>query len=140
MRAAEDGRITGHSDTAFSAYGRLPTAGIETILECWRGIIRRSNMSRTQGCVRWFNREKGFGLICGADGRNVFVDHSAIATEGIGTLKEGDTVDFDWEPGSYVPMATNVNVRPLEGIRADGVPLEKAPQGLVLGTPSRSYG
>ena len=65
-------------------------------------------MGRTTGKVKWFNDQKGFGFILGEGGQDIFVHHSAIATEGFRTLKEGETVEFDTEPGPKGLKATNV--------------------------------
>ncbi len=65
-------------------------------------------MGRTQGKVKWFNDQKGFGFIFGEGGQDIFVHHTAILTEGFRTLKEGETVEYDTEPGPKGLKATNV--------------------------------
>jgi cold shock protein len=75
------------------------------------GIVKwRLAVGPTQGRVKWFNDAKGFGFISGNDGRDVFVHHTAILAEGHRTLKEGEAVEFDLEPGPKGPKATNVRV------------------------------
>ena len=49
----------------------------------------------TQGTVKWFNAEKGFGFIEREDGDDVFVHFSAIQGEGYRTLEEGQAVEFE---------------------------------------------
>ena len=56
-------------------------------------------MVRTQGKVKWFNDLKGFGFISGVEGQDIFVHHTAIQSEGYRSLKEGELVEFDVEPG-----------------------------------------
>lgn len=52
-------------------------------------------MSRTQGTVKWFSEEKGYGFIQREGGPDVFVHHSAIQGSGFRKLKEGERVEFD---------------------------------------------
>ncbi len=53
------------------------------------------------GTVKWFNRGKGYGFIVPEDGsKDVFVHISAVELAGLGTLKEGQRVEFDIEPGN----------------------------------------
>ena len=46
------------------------------------------------GKIKWFNNEKGYGFIEGANDEDIFVHYSAIVKEGYKTLKEGSIVDF----------------------------------------------
>ncbi|EST90380.1 cold-shock protein [Vagococcus lutrae] len=62
----------------------------------------------TEGTVKWFNAEKGFGFITVEGGDDVFVHFSAIQGEGFKTLEEGQAVTFDVEDGDRGPQATNV--------------------------------
>ena len=48
----------------------------------------------TQGTVKWFNGEKGFGFIeVDGGGADVFVHYSAIESTGFRSLDEGQRVD-----------------------------------------------
>ena len=48
------------------------------------------------GTVKWFNTTKGYGFIQPEDGgKDVFVHISAVERAGLGTLKEGQRVEFD---------------------------------------------
>ncbi|MBI2509416.1 MAG: cold-shock protein [Betaproteobacteria bacterium] len=52
------------------------------------------------GTVKWFNAAKGFGFIQPDDGsKDVFVHISAVERSGLGTLKEGQKVQFDLAKG-----------------------------------------
>jgi cold shock protein len=64
---------------------------------------------RTNGTVKWFNDEKGYGFITPEDGaKDCFVHHSAIKMDGFKSLKEGDRVEFDVVQGQKGPAAENV--------------------------------
>jgi cold shock protein len=50
----------------------------------------------TQGIVKWFNSQKGFGFIQPDDGtRDVFVHTSAVERAGLQGLQEGQKVTFE---------------------------------------------
>ena len=50
----------------------------------------------TQGTVKWFNSQKGFGFIQPDDGsKDVFVHISAVERAGLYSLNEGQKVTFD---------------------------------------------
>ena len=52
----------------------------------------------SQGIVKWFNAEKGYGFIANDEGGDdVFVHFSAIQMEGYRKLKEGQKVSFEIE-------------------------------------------
>jgi len=53
----------------------------------------------TQGTVKWFNSQKGYGFIQPDDGsQDVFVHISAVEQAGMGNLNEGQKVSFDVVP------------------------------------------
>jgi CspA family cold shock protein len=50
----------------------------------------------TQGTVKWFNSQKGFGFIQPDDGsKDVFVHISAVERAGMRGLNEGQKISFD---------------------------------------------
>lgn len=54
----------------------------------------------SQGTVKWFNAQKGFGFIQPDDGaKDVFVHISAVERAGMGGLNEGQKVSYDIEHG-----------------------------------------
>ena len=61
-----------------------------------------------QGTVKWFNDAKGFGFITAEDGRDVFVHHSEIQSEGYRSLEEGAKVQFEVVDGQKGPRAAKV--------------------------------
>ena len=63
----------------------------------------------SNGTVKWFNAEKGYGFITNADnGEDVFVHYSGLNMEGFKTLEEGQAVEFEVTEGAKGPQATNV--------------------------------
>ena len=63
----------------------------------------------SNGTVKWFNAEKGYGFITNADnGEDVFVHYSGLNMEGFKTLEEGQAVEFEVTEGAKGPQAINV--------------------------------
>jgi CspA family cold shock protein len=63
----------------------------------------------TQGTVKWFNEEKGFGFISqDGGGSDVFVHYSEIDATGFRSLNEGQHVEFTVGQGAKGPQATGV--------------------------------
>ncbi|MEZ0353340.1 cold-shock protein [Mycobacterium sp. pR1184] len=63
----------------------------------------------TQGTVKWFNSDKGFGFIAPDDGTNdVFVHHSEIQGGGYRSLEENQRVQFEVNQGPKGPKAVQV--------------------------------
>ncbi len=60
------------------------------------------------GTVKWFNDQKGFGFLAVEGGKDVFVHHSAITSQGFRSLTDGDRVEFSIENGPKGPSAANV--------------------------------
>ncbi|MDQ3991798.1 MAG: cold-shock protein [Actinomycetota bacterium] len=65
----------------------------------------------SQGTVKWFSNEKGYGFIAHPDGEDVFVHFSAVQGDGYRSLAEGQEVEFDIVDGPKGKQAANV--RPL---------------------------
>jgi cold shock protein len=64
----------------------------------------------TQGTVKWFNAEKGFGFIEQTEGPDVFVHFSEIQGNGYKSLDEAQRVEFEVTAGPKGPQATGVRV------------------------------
>ena len=65
----------------------------------------------TQGTVKWFNADKGFGFITPEDGsKDVFAHFSAINSGGFRSLNENDRVEFETQDGPKGPQAANITV------------------------------
>ena len=64
-----------------------------------------------KGTVKWFNAQKGYGIITNeSTGEDVFVHFSGIAGEGYKSLEEGQNVTFDITEGNRGLQADNVTV------------------------------
>jgi cold shock protein len=62
----------------------------------------------TQGTVKFFNAEKGYGFISREQGEDVFVHYSSIQGDGYRSLDEGQRVEFDVGVGRKGQEAQNV--------------------------------
>jgi len=63
-----------------------------------RGPQRQLTGERASGTVKFFNAMKGFGFIQRDDGQpDAFVHISAVERAGMGSLNEGDRLDFELE-------------------------------------------
>ena len=71
-------------------------------------------MDRSDGIVKWFSPEKGFGfIICTGTPHGeaeVFVNYSSIQSEGFKMLASGQKVEFDLATDERGYFAKNVKV------------------------------
>ncbi len=79
-------------------------------IRCTRVLEFNFNVGEkmTQGTVKWFNAEKGFGFIAQDGGNDLFVHHSDINADGYASLDEGQSVEFEIGEGQKGPCAKNV--------------------------------
>jgi CspA family cold shock protein len=64
------------------------------------------------GTVKWFNPTKGYGFIQPKDGgRDVFVHISAVERAGLGSLNEGQTIEYQIVSSRGKESADNLKVR-----------------------------
>lgn len=66
--------------------------------------------NRTNGTVKWFNSDKGFGFISQEGGDDLFVHYSEIQSSGYRSLDEGATVEFEITQGKKGMQASAVTV------------------------------
>ena len=62
------------------------------------------------GRVKFFNEEKGFGMIEQENGPDVFVHFRSILTDGFKVLQDGQRVEFTVGQGQKGPQAENVKI------------------------------
>ncbi|WP_122263739.1 cold-shock protein [Ornithinimicrobium cerasi] len=92
----------------------------------------------TEGTVRWFDADRGFGFIAlGQEGEDLFVHASeVVGDDPVKLLREGQVVEFEIGQGDRGPQARHVRVT---ADQAAGIPLG------LLGTvswyePAKGYG
>jgi CspA family cold shock protein len=67
--------------------------------------MHNQEVKMTQGTVKWFNGDRGYGFIAVEGGPDVFVHFSAITGGGHRSLEEGQKVEFDITKGQKGPQA-----------------------------------
>jgi CspA family cold shock protein len=71
--------------------------------------LKEREISMTEGTVKWFNGEKGFGFIAPDGGaKDVFVHYSEIQGSGFRSLEENQRVQFEITQGAKGPQAVGV--------------------------------
>jgi CspA family cold shock protein len=87
----------------------LPLAALR-VQHTHRPVEGSFNIMAT-GIVKWFNDDKGFGFITPDEGgKDLFVHHTGINSNGFRTLAEGAKVSYDAEAGDKGPKAVNVTI------------------------------
>ncbi len=100
-------RVALHSLPVSMAYLAAETGLITEI--AMAHLRKRLRNTMTQGTVKWFNGEKGFGFIAqDGGGPDVFVHYSAISGSGFKSLEEGQRVEFEVGQGQKGPQAQDV--------------------------------
>ena len=65
----------------------------------------------SEGTVKWFNSQKGYGFIQPSDGsKDVFVHISAVERAGLSTLNENQVVEYDLVENRGKTSAENLKV------------------------------
>lgn len=72
--------------------------------------MKKSEVAKVQGRVKWFNNDKGYGFIDYPNGEDIFVHYSAIKQEGFKTLSEGQIVGFYLIETAKGLQAINVSI------------------------------
>lgn len=67
-------------------------------------------VNRTQGTVKWFNGDKGFGFISQEGGDDLFVHYSEIQSIGYRSLDEGAKVEFEITQGKKGMQASAITI------------------------------
>lgn len=68
-------------------------------------------MAKSQGTVKWFSNQKGYGFISPVgSGEDIFVHYSGIEGQGHKSLTEGQRVEFNVTQGPKGKQAGDVVV------------------------------
>ena len=94
-----------------------------------------------QGTVKWFNNAKGFGFIIeDGESEDLFAHFSSIQMEGYKTLKAGQAVHFEKQPGDKgfhavsITAATQASSNPPPSMHSvdhdEFISVDEAPENL----------
>jgi CspA family cold shock protein len=64
------------------------------------------------GTVKWFSRDKGYGFITKADGKDLFFHRADLSKDEHGWPQEGEKVEFQIRQTAKGPEAFNVSILP----------------------------
>merc|ERR1712226_854260 len=78
-----------------------------------------------QGQVKFFNTQKGFGFIQGADGNDYFAHWSAIQMEGHKSLANDEPVEFSIEEDPRTGKMRAINITGPGGAPPEGQPQQQ---------------
>jgi cold shock CspA family protein len=67
-----------------------------------------------KGIVKWFNQQIGAGFIKSNEGESFFFRHSAVRSEDLKAMREGQFVSFEVARDIRSISPTAANVRPVE--------------------------
>jgi CspA family cold shock protein len=68
--------------------------------------------TESDGSVKWYNSQKGFGFIALADGgKDVFVHATALERSGLSSLREGQKVRVKFAQGAKGPETRSIRLR-----------------------------
>ena len=96
-------------------------------------------MARTNGTVKWFSQEKGYGFLQREGGADVFVHYSAIDGGGFKVLYEGEEVEFDIIEEPKGPKAANVvRLNPPDAANGPGDDTERSTIRSLMSSPDHS--
>jgi cold shock protein len=93
-------------------------------------------MKMPTGAVKWFNNEKGYGIIARDDGAgDLFLHYSAIMVTGFKAMQEDERVSFEVSQGQKGPQAERV--RSLERHEDPQASYPQRPRGAAWGPVGR---
>lgn len=87
---------------------RGPMIYLTNWCQCTEYVMLWRYTGLSEGTVKWFSAEKGYGFIQREEGGDVFVHYSEIVGDGFKTLEEGDRVTFEVTQGAKGPQAIRV--------------------------------
>jgi cold shock protein len=89
-----------------------PKPAVATSATAHTHVLDEKKGYMTQGTVKWFNGQKGFGFIQPDDGgKDVFVHISAVERAGLSGLDEGQKVSFDVVADRRTGKSSAANLR-----------------------------